>query len=107
MVWHDKFNLPASVFLSHDYKLYDCLYSFDYLYIYDGPNTLSPILFGIDGTYGILSGKVIGTGDATHPDGVVLISSKRDVFVRFKTDGDDNKPGFQMKYEQGKCIYFF
>ena len=50
---------------------------------------------------------MIGTGDATHPDGVVLISSKRDVFVRFKTDGDDNKPGFQMKYEQGKCIYFF
>ena len=50
---------------------------------------------------------MVGTGDATHPDGVVLISSKRDVFVRFKTDGDDTTPGFQMKYEQGKCIDFF
>ena len=50
---------------------------------------------------------MIGTGDATHPDGVVLISSERDVFVRFKTDGDGTNPGFQIKYEQGKCIYFF
>jgi subtilisin family serine protease len=60
----------------------DIEYGYDSIYVYDGPNSSSPLLATITGT--------------TIP--APIVSSTYDMFVRFKSDFTVTRPGFQARY---------
>jgi len=61
--------------------------SYDILTIYDGDSTASPTL------------------RATHGQGIPadIISSRNEMFIRFKTDSTSTRKGFKIEYTSGKC----
>lgn len=77
---------PAgAAFLVLNFSSFSLEANYDYLYIYDGPNTSSPLI----GTY---------TGSSL-PSGGQIISSSGSVTLKFTSDQGLNYSGFQMTWE--------